>query len=80
MSSRARWRDLPQLLVLDPRDASVQRTVRAHTAALSDLAISNNLIVTGGYTTTQHGSQMLPDPFIKIFDIRSLRASVPLQV
>ncbi|KAI9104701.1 ubiquitin carboxyl-terminal hydrolase-domain-containing protein [Phlyctochytrium arcticum] len=60
----------------DPRTLREEHTLLAHAGGISDLDISGNILVTCGFSL--RNNQMIPDPMIKIFDIRTNRALPPL--
>ncbi|GAA6000190.1 hypothetical protein JCM10207_007897 [Rhodosporidiobolus poonsookiae] len=66
------------LAMLDTRtpDISVGETVLAHTGGISQLEVEGNYVVTVGYTMRQ--GLPLPDPFLKLHDVRYLRPLTPI--
>jgi PAB-dependent poly(A)-specific ribonuclease subunit 2 len=68
-----------QVYLLDSRTYRKEHTIEAHESSLSDLDVHGNLLVTCGFGSSRHGSCSL-DRFLKIYDLRSLRALAPIQV
>ncbi|XP_046443074.1 PAN2-PAN3 deadenylation complex catalytic subunit PAN2-like isoform X2 [Daphnia pulex] len=62
----------------DPRTLREEHKFVAHTESLSDFDVHNNLIVTCGFSSRQGG--VVSDRFLKIYDVRMLRALSPVPV
>lgn len=62
----------------DPRTLREEHKFTAHTESLSDFDVHNNLVVTCGFSSRQGG--VVPDRFLKVYDVRMLRALSPVPV
>ncbi|KAK8846644.1 PAB-dependent poly(A)-specific ribonuclease subunit PAN2 [Kwoniella newhampshirensis] len=69
-----------QVSILDPRTgfkaAAGFGTVQAHTGGLSGADVQGNLVCTWGWTHMQ--GHPLPDPLVRIYDVRTLRPLPPV--
>ena len=69
-----------QVSLLDPRaglkPAANTTPVQAHTGGLNGADAQGNLICTWGWT--HMAGHPLPDPFVKLYDVRTLRALPPI--
>ncbi|EKC98272.1 hypothetical protein A1Q2_07286 [Trichosporon asahii var. asahii CBS 8904] len=69
-----------QVSLLDPRlgfrQASKVTPVQAHTGGMSGADCQNNLVATWGWTHMQ--GHPVPDPLVRLYDIRTLRALPPI--
>ncbi|KAG2231202.1 hypothetical protein INT48_005923 [Thamnidium elegans] len=67
---------LGEVTIRDPRTMKVEQRVQAHTATLSDLDVSGNLLLT--LYVYRQGS-LIMDPLVKVYDIRmSIRTLAPI--
>ncbi|XP_057379183.1 PAN2-PAN3 deadenylation complex catalytic subunit PAN2-like isoform X3 [Daphnia carinata] len=62
----------------DPRTLREEHRFVAHTESLSDFDVHNNLVVTCGFSSRLGG--VVPDRFLKIYDVRMLRSLSPVSV
>ncbi|NXO71836.1 PAN2 protein, partial [Phainopepla nitens] len=62
----------------DPRSFAVEHEFDAHSGSLSDLDAHGNLLVTCGFSSRMNG--LACDRFLKVYDLRMMRATTPLQV
>ncbi|CAO3691385.1 unnamed protein product [Rhizopus stolonifer] len=68
---------LGEVTLRDPRTMKVEQRVQAHTATLSDLDVSGNLLLTCGFSQRQ--GSLIMDPLVKIYDIRmAVRTLAPI--
>lgn len=67
-----------QIHLLDSRTFRKEQTLEAHSGSLSDFDVHGNLMVTCGFST-RHGNLSV-DRFLKVYDIRILRALAPIPV
>ncbi|KAI8048805.1 ubiquitin carboxyl-terminal hydrolase-domain-containing protein [Syncephalis plumigaleata] len=65
-----------EVMLRDPRSFRVEHAVQAHTGALSDIAVTENLIMTCGFSD-RHGDLVI-DPLVKVYDIRTMRSLMPI--
>lgn len=69
-----------QVSLLDPRlgfrQAAKVPPVQAHTGGMSGADCQNNLVATWGWTHMQ--GHPVPDPLVRLYDIRTLRALPPI--
>ncbi|WVQ76650.1 PAB-dependent poly(A)-specific ribonuclease subunit PAN2 [Cryptococcus sp. DSM 104548] len=69
-----------QVTVLDPRTgfkaAQNVNPVQAHTGGLSGADVQDNIVATWGWTHMQ--GHPLPDPLIRLYDVRALRPLPPI--
>lgn len=69
-----------QVSLLDPRlgfrQAAKVTPVQAHTGGMSGADSQNNLVATWGWTHMQ--GHPVPDPLVRLYDIRTLRALPPI--
>ncbi|WWD21952.1 PAB-dependent poly(A)-specific ribonuclease subunit PAN2 [Kwoniella shandongensis] len=69
-----------QVTVLDPRTgfkaAAGMGSVQAHTGGLSGADVQGNMVCTWGWTHMQ--GHPLPDPLVRIYDVRTLRPLPPI--
>ncbi|GAA96870.1 uncharacterized protein L969DRAFT_87898 [Mixia osmundae IAM 14324] len=62
--------------LLDPKSLKTQSSIDAHSAGLSVLEAEGHLLYTGGFSLKQ--GRPVPDPLVKVFDVRMLRPLVPV--
>lgn len=68
---------LGEVTLRDPRTMKVEQRVQAHTATLSDLDVSGNLLLTCGFSQRQ--GSLIMDPLVKVYDIRmAVRTLAPI--
>ncbi|CEP16204.1 hypothetical protein [Parasitella parasitica] len=68
---------LGEVTLRDPRTMKVEQRVQAHTATLSDLDVSGNLLLTCGFSQRQ--DSLIMDPLVKVYDIRmAVRTLAPI--
>ncbi|KAI8067921.1 ubiquitin carboxyl-terminal hydrolase-domain-containing protein [Gongronella butleri] len=68
---------LGEVTMRDTRTMKVEQRIQAHTATLSDLDISGNLLLTCGFSQRQ--SSLVMDPLVKVYDIRmAVRSLAPI--
>lgn len=65
-----------QLLDVRTKELVVSQTVKAHSGGVKELETQGDFVVTVGYTLRQ--SLALPDPFLKLHDVRFLRPLSPI--
>ncbi|CAL8113910.1 unnamed protein product [Orchesella dallaii] len=64
--------------LLDPRTYVPEQAIEAHSGSLSDFDVHGNLLVTCGFSA-RHGNLSV-DRFLKVYDLRVLRALAPIQI
>lgn len=62
----------------DLRTFAVEHEFDAYSGSLSDFDVHGNLLVTCGFSSRMNG--LACDRFLKVYDLRMLRAITPLQV
>ncbi|XP_030052590.1 PAN2-PAN3 deadenylation complex catalytic subunit PAN2 isoform X1 [Microcaecilia unicolor] len=62
----------------DPRTFKVEQEFDAYSGSLSDFDVHGNLLVTCGFSSRMNG--LACDRFLKVYDLRTMRAITPLQV
>uniref|UniRef100_A0A8C0ZJC2 PAN2-PAN3 deadenylation complex catalytic subunit PAN2-like n=1 Tax=Cyanistes caeruleus TaxID=156563 RepID=A0A8C0ZJC2_CYACU len=62
----------------DLRTFAVEHEFDAHSGSLSDFDVHGNLLVTCGFSSRMNG--LACDRFLKVYDLRMMRATTPLQV
>ena len=62
---------------LDSKTLKVVKSWQAHTASISDMEISGNLLVTCGRASRLHGPAML-ESLAKVYDLRSMQQLAPI--
>ncbi|KAI8355181.1 ubiquitin carboxyl-terminal hydrolase-domain-containing protein [Blakeslea trispora] len=68
---------LGEVTLRDPRTMKIEQRVQAHTATLSDLDVSGNLLLTCGFSQRQ--GSLIMDPLVKVYDIRmAVRTLAPI--
>jgi len=67
-----------QVILHDPDSLEVCHTLEAHSGSLTDFDIGGNLLVTCGFSTRYNHYTV--DPFLMVYDLRTLRAFPPVQV
>ncbi|KAI8384404.1 ubiquitin carboxyl-terminal hydrolase-domain-containing protein [Radiomyces spectabilis] len=68
---------LGEVTLRDSRTMKVEQRVQAHTAMLSDLDVSGNLLLTCGFSQRQ--GSLIMDPLVKVYDIRmGMRSLAPI--
>ncbi|KAG0174836.1 poly(A)-specific ribonuclease [Apophysomyces sp. BC1015] len=68
---------LGEVTLRDSRTMKVEQRVQAHTATLSDLDVSGNLLLTCGFSQRQ--GSLIMDPLVKVYDIRmAIRSLAPI--
>ncbi|KAI9313283.1 ubiquitin carboxyl-terminal hydrolase-domain-containing protein [Dichotomocladium elegans] len=65
---------LGEVTMRDTRTMRVEQRIQAHTATLSDLDVSGNLLVTCGFSQRQNA--LVIDPLVKVYDIRMTARSL----
>ena len=74
--------DNGQVLIVDTRSFRVEQVLGTHSSTLVDLDFSwgQPLLATCGYNVRQEswGAMLLPEPWIRMFDIRMMRALPPI--
>ncbi|RKP08198.1 ubiquitin carboxyl-terminal hydrolase-domain-containing protein [Thamnocephalis sphaerospora] len=65
-----------EVMLRDPRTFRVEHAVQAHTGTISDIAVTDNYLLTCGYSE-RHG-ELVIDPLVKVYDLRSMRPLAPL--
>ncbi|CAG7687316.1 unnamed protein product [Allacma fusca] len=66
------------ICLMDNRTLKVEHGIDAHNGSLSDFDVHGNLMVTCGFSARQ--GNLSVDRFIKVYDIRALRAMAPIQL
>ncbi|XP_023932627.1 PAN2-PAN3 deadenylation complex catalytic subunit PAN2-like [Lingula anatina] len=64
----------------DPRTLKSEHVLEAHTGTLSDMDVHENLLITCGFTSRNNMGNMAVDRFLKVYDLRMLRAVTPIQL
>lgn len=67
-----------KVMLYDPNTMKPEHVFDAHSGTLSDFDIHGNLLVTCGFSS-RHG-ELTPDRYLKMYDIRMMRALSPLQL
>ncbi|KAI7871039.1 ubiquitin carboxyl-terminal hydrolase-domain-containing protein [Spinellus fusiger] len=68
---------LGEVTLRDTRTMKVEQRVQAHTATLSDMDVSGNLLITCGFSQRQ--GSLIMDPLVKVYDIRmAVRSLAPI--
>ncbi|RMB90382.1 hypothetical protein DUI87_33268 [Hirundo rustica rustica] len=67
-----------QVSLRDLRTFAAEHEFDAHSGSLSDLDAHGNLLVTCGFSSRMNG--LACDRFLKVYDLRMMRATTPLQV
>ncbi|ORX47159.1 hypothetical protein DM01DRAFT_1293001 [Hesseltinella vesiculosa] len=68
---------LGEVTLRDPRTMKVEQRIQAHTATMSDLDVSGNLLLTCGFSQRQ--GSLVMDPLVKVYDIRmAVRSLAPI--
>ncbi|KAI8997062.1 ubiquitin carboxyl-terminal hydrolase-domain-containing protein [Pilobolus umbonatus] len=68
---------LGEVTLRDPRTMRIEQRIQAHTATLSDLDVSGNLLLTCGFSQRQ--GSLIMDPLVKVYDIRmAVRTLAPI--
>ncbi|KAG7748111.1 hypothetical protein KL912_002788 [Ogataea haglerorum] len=62
--------------VVDPKTWQVLKSWRAHSAALSSIAVRDNVLVTCGYSRRK--DQYVLDPLVNVFDLREMSLGLPV--
>lgn len=62
----------------DLRTFVVEHEFDAYSGSLSDFDVHGNLLVTCGFSSRMNG--LACDRFLKVYDLRMMRATTPLQV
>jgi PAB-dependent poly(A)-specific ribonuclease subunit 2 len=74
--------DNGQVLIVDTRSFRVEQVLKTHSSTLVDLDFSwgQPLLATCGYNVRQEswGTMLLPEPWIRMFDIRTMRPLPPI--
>ncbi|NWT61540.1 PAN2 protein, partial [Erythrocercus mccallii] len=71
--------DVPsQVSLRDLRTFAAEHEFDAHSGSLSDFDVHGNLLVTCGFSSRMNG--LACDRFLKVYDLRMMRATTPLQV
>lgn len=66
-----------EVLFRDPRSFDIEHRLTAHTAGLSDIDVTGYYLATCGYS--QRGNAYIPDPYVKMYDMRMFRPLAPAQ-
>lgn len=69
---------LPQISLRDLRTFKVEHEFDAFSGSLSDFDVHGNLLATCGFSSRLTG--LACDRFLKVYDLRMMRAITPLQV
>lgn len=67
-----------QVMLRDPVSLRLEHVLDAHNGTISDLDVRDNLLVTCGFSSRM--GQYMVDPYVKVFDIRTLRMVNMVQV
>lgn len=67
-----------QVSLRDLRTFVVEHEFDAYSGSLSDFDVHGNLLVTCGFSSRMNG--LACDRFLKVYDLRMMRATTPLQV
>lgn len=67
-----------QVSVRDPRTFTVEHELDAYSGSLSDFDVHGNLLAACGFSSRRAG--LACDRFLKVYDLRVMRAITPLQV
>ena len=67
-----------EVLLYDPDTLKACHTLEAHSSAISDFDVHNNLLVTCGFT--ERYGHLTVDPYLMVYDIRTLRPFPHVQV
>ncbi|CAO3607066.1 unnamed protein product [Cunninghamella echinulata] len=68
---------LGEVTLRDTRTMKIEQRIQAHTATLSDLDVSGNLLLTCGFSQRQ--GSLIMDPLVKVYDIRmTIRSLAPI--
>ena len=62
---------------LDPMTLTLVKSWQAHTASISDMAVSNNSLVSCGRALRPHGPAML-ESLAKVYDLKSMQQMAPI--
>ena len=62
---------------LDPSTLAFVKSWQAHTASISDMAVSNNSLVSCGRATRPHGPAML-ESLAKVYDFKTMQQMAPI--
>ncbi|KAJ3187322.1 poly(A)-specific ribonuclease [Gaertneriomyces sp. JEL0708] len=65
-----------RIILRDPRSYNEEHVMHAHAGGVSHLDVSGNILATCGYSP--RGGNLMIDPMIKLYDIRTLRALPPI--
>ncbi|KAI8801403.1 ubiquitin carboxyl-terminal hydrolase-domain-containing protein [Cladochytrium replicatum] len=65
-----------RVMLKDPRSFNTEHVIEAHTGTISDMDVVGNTIVTCGFS--QRAGQMVIDPLVKIYDMRTLKTLPPV--
>ncbi|KAH3670989.1 hypothetical protein OGAPHI_000700 [Ogataea philodendri] len=61
--------------IMDSKTSQVVKTFYAHSAALSSIALRDNVLLTSGYSLRQ--DQYVLDPFVNVFDLKKMTQGIP---
>ncbi|KAF8819271.1 hypothetical protein IE077_001284, partial [Cardiosporidium cionae] len=64
--------------ILDTRKAKVLKTFDAHGEIVTSISVSGQYVATCGGSFRHESHTLLPESFVKIFDIRMLRSAAPV--
>ncbi|KAJ3219092.1 poly(A)-specific ribonuclease [Dinochytrium kinnereticum] len=81
-----------KVILKDPKSYRVEHTIEAHSGTISDMDISGNTLITCGFSvrwvlgyldhlilrSKKRGDQMMIEPMIKLYDIRTMRSLPPI--
>ena len=65
----------------DPRSLALVHSLPAHSAAISDLAVAGNTLITCGLSETpsfRRRGALQVDPMVKVYDLRMMRSLLPV--
>eukprot|EP00040_Diaphanoeca_grandis_P023802 m.130004 g.130004 ORF g.130004 m.130004 type:complete len:1203 (-) comp29449_c0_seq2:380-3988(-) len=69
------------VVLLDPKTFKLQTTLaQGSESIILDMDVSNSLLVTCGMSFSSRAQQMVPDKFLKVYDLRYSKATTPLHV